>query len=127
MPHVVLSGSISVAEIFDNLQKIMYRYPASNTIIRIEEYLVSKEANRLLARAIVVEQQQPRSFYIEVNVKDDKTTVRLDPMTDPEKTDGVKLALALVAKMIQEIGKLNNLSVSKTNISEFLDRVQQMR
>lgn len=127
MPHVVLSGSISVAEIFDNLQKIMYRYPTSNTIIRIEEYLVSKEANRLLARATVVEQQQPRSFYIEVNVKDDKTTVRLDPMTDPEKTDGVKLALALVAKMIQEIGKLNNLSVSKTNISEFLDRVQQMR
>jgi hypothetical protein len=127
MPHVVLSGSISVAEIFDNLQKIMYRYPASNTIIRIEEYLVSKEANRLLARAIVVEQQQPRSFYIEVNVKDDKTTVRLDPMTDPEKTDGVKLALALMAQRIQEIGKLNNLSVSKTNISEFLDLVQQMR
>lgn len=126
MPHVVLLGSISLAEIFDNLQKIMYRYPASNTIIRIEEYFVSKEANRLLAKAIVIE-QQPRSFYIEVNVKDDKTTVRLDPMTDPEKTDGVKLALALMAKRIQEIGKLNNLSVSKTNISEFLDRVQQMR
>lgn len=56
----------------------------------------------------------------------DKITIRLDPTTYPEKTDGVKIALALVAKRIQEIEKAHNLYVSKTNIQEFLDRLQDM-
>jgi hypothetical protein len=35
-----------------------------------------------------------------INAKSDKTTIRLDPLTDPEKTPGVKMALALMAKKV---------------------------
>ena len=52
--------------------------------------------------------------------KEDKTTIRRDPMTDPEKIYGVKIAIALMAKTIQEIKKTRNLSISKTNIQEFI-------
>jgi hypothetical protein len=58
--------------------------------------------------------------------KEDKTTIRLDPITDPEKTDGVKIALALMAKRIQEMEEAHNLYVSKTNIQEFIDKLQEI-
>jgi hypothetical protein len=33
-----------------------------------------------------------------VTNRKNKNTIRLDPTTDPEKTDGVKIALALMGK-----------------------------
>jgi hypothetical protein len=45
--------------------------------------------------------------------RENKITIRLDPMTDPEKTDGVKIALALMAKRIQEIEKVHDLRVQR--------------
>jgi hypothetical protein len=108
-------------------------------IIRIDEYFLNKTADVLLARVVVVEKQSPlhqqqdpqqqysHSFYVMVMEKENKTTIRLDPLTDPEKTDGVKLALALVAEKIQEIEKpTSTLLVSKTNIQEFIDRLKKM-
>ena len=65
-----------------------------------------------------------QSFYIMVMNRENKITIRLDPTTDPDKTDGVKIALALMAKRIQEVEKMSGLYVSKTNIQEFIDRLQ---
>jgi hypothetical protein len=56
-----------------------------------------------------------------IHAKSDKTTIRLDPLTDPEKTPGVKMALALMAKML--LKHFPNLTVIQTNIQEFLDVV----
>jgi hypothetical protein len=62
-----------------------------------------------------------------VTNRENKITIRLDPITDPEKTDGVKIAIALIAKRIQDIEKTSNLYVSKTNIQEFIDRLQEFK
>ena len=59
-----------------------------------------------------------QQFFIEISTRKDKTTIRLFPGTDPEKTDGVKMSLGLTAKIIQEINP--NHRVTRTNIKEFL-------
>ena len=125
MPHIVLSGSISLSQVFEHMDKILFRDQKSNIIVRIEKYFINQPGDMILAKADAVD-QKPQSFYILVTNKEDKTTIRLDPITDPEKTDGVKIALALMAKRIQEIEKAHNLYVSKTNIQEFIDKLQEI-
>ena len=125
MPHIVLSGSILLSNAFEHMYKILFKDQKSNIIVRIETYFINHPGDIILAKAVAVD-QKPQSFYIMVMKKEDKTTIRLDPMTDPEKTDGVKIALALMAKRIQEIEKAHNLYVSKTNIQEFIDKLQEI-
>ena len=125
MPHIVLSGSILLSNAFEHMEKILFKDQKSNIIVRIENYFINQPGNILLAKAVAVD-QKPQSFYIMVMNREDKTTIRLDPQTDPEKTDGVKIALALIAKRIQEIEKARNLYVSKTNIQEFIDKLQEI-
>lgn len=59
-----------------------------------------------------------KQFFIEISTRQDKTTVRLFPGTDPKKTDGVKMSLDLAAKTIHEINP--NHRITKINIKEFL-------
>ena len=125
MPHIVLSGSISLSNVFEHMYKILFKDQKKSTIVvRIEKYFINQPGDIILAKAVAVDDQKPQSFYIMVMYREDKTTIRLDPITDPEKTDGVKIALALMAKRIQEIEKAHNLYVSKTNIQEFIDKLQ---
>ncbi|HEX6282560.1 MAG TPA: hypothetical protein VFZ67_10065 [Nitrososphaera sp.] len=123
MPHIVLSGSILLSNAFEHMYKILFKDQKFNIIVRIENYFINQPGDIILAKAVAVD-QKPQSFYIMVTNRKDKTTIRLDPTTDPEKTDGVKIALALMAKRIQEIEKAHNLYVSKTNIQEFIDKLQ---
>jgi hypothetical protein len=127
VPHIVLSGSISLSHVFEHMYKLLFKDQKSNIIVRIEKYFINQPGDMILAKADAVD-QKPQSFYIMVTNKnkEDKTTIRLDPMTDPEKTDGVKIALALMAKRIQEIEKAHNLYVSKTNVQEFIDKLQEI-
>ena len=125
MPHIVLSGSISLSHVFEHMYKILFKDQKSNIIVRIEDYFINQRGDIILAKAVAVD-QKPQSFYIMVMNREDKTTIRLDPTTDPEKTCGVKTALALMAKRIQEIEKSHNLYVSKTNIQEFIDKLQEI-
>jgi hypothetical protein len=124
VPHIVLSGgSISLSKIFAHMQKIIYKDQKSQIIVRIENCFIDQPGNIILVKAVAVVDQKPQSFYVMVMNKEDKITIRLDPMTDPEKTDGVKIALALIAKCIQEIEKLRNLYVTKTNIQEYITKL----
>ncbi len=125
MPHIVLSGSILLSNAFEHMHKILFKDQKSNLIVRIETYFINQPGDIILAKAVAVD-QKPQSFYIMVMNREDKITIRLDPTTDPEKTDGVKIALALTAKRIQEIEKAHNLYVSKTNIQEFIDKLQEI-
>lgn len=126
MPHVVMSGNISFKEVFQHLEKLFFKDSNNNLIIRIEEYFINKYENIILAKTISVD-RRTQSFYIMLMKKEDKITIRLDPMTDPEKTEGVKTAIALLTKMIQEYGKSSNLNITKTNVQEFINKVQSTK
>jgi hypothetical protein len=122
MPHAVLEGPVDLDSIFGSLQKKIHR--GSDLIVRIEEYFANRSGDSVLARAVAVEGNS-QSFFILVSSKGNKTTIRLDPCTDPEKTDGVKLALAMMAKQIMEINP--DLVVTKTNISQHLEKCSNPR
>lgn len=126
MPHVVFSGNISFKEVFQKLEKIFFKDSDNNLIIRVEEYFMNKYENIILAKTISVD-RKTQSFYIMLMKKEDKITIRLDPITDPDKTEGVKTAIALISKTIKEYGKSSNLNITKTNVQEFINKVQSTK
>jgi hypothetical protein len=124
LPHIVLSGSIQLGNTFKQMNKMLFKDQKSNVIVRIENFFINQRCDIILNKAIAID-QKTQSFYIVVMNRENKITIRLDPITDPEKTDGVKIALALMAKRIQDIEKISDLYVSKTNIQEFIDRLHE--
>ena len=125
MPHIVLSGSILLSNTFKQMNKVLFKDQKSNVIVRIENFFINQRCDVILSKAIAID-QKTQSFFIVVTNRENKITIRLDAITDPEKTHGVKIAIALMAKRIQDIEKTSDLYVSKTNIQEFIDRLQEL-
>jgi hypothetical protein len=107
------------------MNKVLFKDQKSNVIVRIENFFINQRCDVILSKAIAID-QKTQSFFIVVTNRENKITIRLDPITDPEKTHGVKIAIALMAKRIQDIEKTSDLYVSKTNIQEFIDRLQEL-
>ena len=62
-----------------------------------------------------------QEFLIEISTTELKTTIRLYPGTDPEKTDGVKSSMALLSKLLLKI--FPDTKIIRSNIFEFISGV----
>jgi hypothetical protein len=71
----------------------------------------------MLIKTIVIENQQAQSFYIMVMQKEQQLTIRLDPLSDPKKTNTVK-KLRVIAQ--EFLNKNKDLKVTKRNLNEFI-------
>ena len=114
MPHVVFGKKINLDEFASNFKMTMIRDPF---LIKIQNIYVDKEKRSALVFAVVIDTEH-RQFFIEIVTRENKTTIRLFPLTDPEKTDGVKMSLGLLANIIQSLD--TECVITKTNIDEFL-------
>ena len=114
MPHVVFDKEIDLESFSKEFVETIIKKPC---LIKLLNVYTDKEKRTALVPAVVIDKLH-QQFLIEISTRKDKTTVRLFPGTDPEKTDGVKMSLGLTAKIIQEINP--NLKITKTNIDNFL-------
>lgn len=114
MPHAVLDQKIDLQKFSNKFEEIIIHKPC---LIKISNIFVDRYNRSALIPTTVIEEKN-QNFFIEVNSREGKTTVRLFPGTDPEKTDGVRTAMGLVVNKIQE--SFANAKVTKTNIQEFL-------
>ena len=117
MPHVVLSGKYDFTRICRQFKKKINKIE-NNTIIKYDDSFINSDNNLILIKTIVIENQKSQSFYIMVMQKEQQLTIRLDPLTDPKKTNAVKKSLGLIAQDL-----LNNnqgLKVTKTNLNDFI-------
>ncbi len=75
-----------------------------------------------MIRKVVIENNINQKYYIQLMKKDNQVTVRLDPTTDPSyKNNGVKMSIAVAARMILSIHKEpDNLRITKTNLAGFI-------
>ncbi|MCE2505283.1 MAG: hypothetical protein J4F36_02160 [Nitrosopumilaceae archaeon] len=114
MPHVVFDQKIDLKKFYTSFEKIIQDKPI---IIKIQDVFIDKSEQTLLLPTLVIESTN-QHFLIEINAKDNKTTLRLFPETDPEKTIGVKTAMGLLTISILET--FPSIKITKTNISDFI-------
>ena len=114
MPHVVFDKEIDLESFSVEFKETILKEPF---LIKLPDVYTNKEKRVALVPAVVIDKLH-QQFLIEISTRKDKTTIRLFPGTDPEKTDGIKMSLGLTAKIIQEMNP--NHKITKTNIDAFL-------
>jgi hypothetical protein len=115
MPHVQIRGEIVFQDIWRRFEPLKLRDPCP---ISVDKPYMKQDGQVLLFHTTVVESGRSQRFYLLVASKPDGVMVRIDPVTDPVKTDGVKRALALLAEWIRSLAPGATYGV--TNIGEFL-------
>jgi hypothetical protein len=117
LPHIVFDKKINLVEFSNKFQTIMKK---ESGIIKILDVFVNKNRDRSLVTALVIDDLH-QEFIIELDVKEDTSTLRLFPMTDPEKkTDGVKAAMGLVALYAMMVSP--DARIIRTNIESFIPK-----
>ena len=116
MPHVVLEGTISLNDLQGRFSPVMERN--GSEILKTGDFYVNHTDSSALLEAIVIESGPPKNFFVHLSKKKNSLTVRLFPLTDPEKTNGVKKLMGIIAKKIREL--FPESEFGKTNLQDFL-------
>lgn len=116
MPHVVLENINSAKVAFDSVVPFTTRL--EDGVLKVTDKYLNVAENKALVEALAIEHGNNQSFFVELSQKQTSLTVRLLPLTDPEKTPGVKMIMAMVAKQIKDSNA--NVGYGKTNLQDFL-------
>ncbi len=117
MPHIVLEGPIGIDECQESFEPFLHR--EEDLVVKGERIFCDRDRQAALIETLVVDRGHTQRFFILLAPKNGGITVRLEPLTDPEKTRGVRRALAVVAHRIRGA---TGCSYGKTNISDYLIR-----
>jgi len=113
MPHIVINRRIDLFDFSKLFTSIFQKSP----LIKITSIYVEKSGNVALLPTIVIDDGH-QEFFIQIIASDKKTTVRLLPQTDPEKTDTVKLSLAKVYHQMKNC--YPDITILKSNLFDFV-------
>ena len=114
MPHIVFNGRVDLDKIYLDFKPI---FTKKHSLIKIKDAYLNGAKNNLLLSSLVIDDFH-QEFFIEILSNDEKTTIRLYPLTDPKKTDSVRNALVLVARIIQK--NYPDIPIGKTNLQDYL-------
>lgn len=117
MPHIVFNEKIDLESFSKVFVPIFQKIPI---LIRVPTIFVDKNKVKALLPAVTVSDIH-QQFLIEISTQKSKTTIRLYPGTDPEKTNGVKMSMALLGDQIMH--HYPTFKVTKTNLSDYIGMV----
>ena len=116
MPHVVVETNLSLVEFCDRYEPLMER--TDSWVVKTQEIYLGRTRQACLIEGVAVESGYTQKFYLLLTQKPNQILVRLAPLTDPEKTDGVKRLVALTSIAVKN---LLGGSFGATNIAPFLE------
>ena len=116
MPHVVIEEALDLGLACQGIKIAAVRN--GSEILKVMDVYLSRSGHTALIDSVVVEEGRSQAFFVQLSQKDRQITVRLLPATDPDKTDGVKRILALIATQLQE--STAGSRFGKTNLQDFL-------
>lgn len=117
MPHVVVEGSVDLDRLFESFELLNTVEGAD--VRKTTDLYKSRLGHAVLIESLVVEHGRRQVFIVTVSRKGEGVTVRLLPLTDPDKTPGVLRLLAEIAREVRRC--CPGTSFGKTNLQEYLD------
>jgi hypothetical protein len=116
MPHIVLENINSVKEAFDVIDPFVNKIDGG--VLKVTDKYINASQQSALIESLVVSAGNNQNFFIQLSQKKSSLTVRLFPLTDPEKTVGVKTIMAIIAKQIKDSN--TQISYGKSNLQDFI-------
>jgi len=115
MPHIVLDKSLNLFDFSILFKPIFQKSP----LIKIHDMYIDTRGTDALLNTVVIDDSH-HEFFIQIMTSKDKTTIRLYPLTDPEKTDAVKQSLANLCLQIQK--HYPDMKVIKSNLWDYITK-----
>jgi len=116
MPHIVIEGPLELESFFRIYAPRVHALP--NGALKLMDGFLNQSGSSMLIEAIAAEGGPPNRFFILILRHEGKTTVKLYPGSDPEKTPGVKKLLAIVARQI--LDGCPGTAYGTTNLKDYL-------
>ena len=96
MPHAVIAGECDLAAFARAWTPLVVR--RGGDVLRADQAYLEQGGRALLLEALCVEAGRKQPFYVKLSTHDrGTTTVRIDPMTHPERSEGVRALVAEIA------------------------------
>ena len=112
MPHVILRNSVDPEEYFRRFQPWKERGD-DGTVLESRAAYLRRDRQVVLVQAMSLELGPAQHFFVAVEKKQNRLTVRCHPHPTPARTEGVK---AVVARIAQEVLALGG-EIEKTNLA----------
>jgi hypothetical protein len=119
MPHVVVQGARPLPDLVAAFEPIRASLPEG--IVKVEQAFVERTGQHALFPALTIAGDHRQAFLVHAAAREGKLTVRLDPVTDPEKTPAVQAAIVLVAAWACRASP--GATFGPTNLAPLLQRV----
>nr|WP_321268479.1 hypothetical protein [uncultured Sulfurimonas sp.] len=116
MPHIVLENINSTKEAFEAVTSFGQKIEGG--ILKVSDKYINANEQSALIESLAIENGINQSFFVQLSQKKSSLTVRLLPLTDPEKTKGVKTIMAKIAKQIKDTNEA--IIYGKNNLEDFL-------
>lgn len=96
MPHAVIEGEVDLERVAREFQPILLRRGAD--VLRADRVYLESRGRALLVESLVVEGGRKLPFYVRISRQDrGAVTLRVDPLTHPERSPGVRALVAHLA------------------------------
>ena len=97
MPHLVFEGDLDLESWAQDFEPVLLR--SEEDVLRADRIYFEREGRDLLIEALVVEAGRKRSFYVRISRHSDgSTTLRVDPLTHPERSPGLRVLVTHLAR-----------------------------
>jgi hypothetical protein len=95
MPHVVIEGESDLAAFARAWRPLVLR--RGSDVLRADQCYLEQGGRAVLIEALCIEAGRKQPFYVKLSAHDrGSVTVRIDPMTHPERSPGVRELVAHV-------------------------------
>lgn len=113
MPHVVIEGEVDLEAWVRDFTPILIR--REGDVLRADRVFLDRECQNVLVEALAVEAGRKQPFYIKISLRrGSEATLRVDPMTHPERSPGVRDLVAKLASDLLE--RTPGARVGRTNL-----------
>ncbi len=117
MPHVIIEEAGDLQGVYQAFTPLIQR--VGTDILKIREFYLARSGKEALLESITIEQGVVCNYFVQLKLHEKAITVRLLPVTDPEKTPAVKKIMAMVAGFIRNVYPGSR--YGKTNLQEYLE------
>ena len=116
MPHAVLKGSVELEEVFRRLKPVFVK--TERGILKATDAYIDRAKRSVIVDSIAIEEGESVRFLMLLSQREDGLVVRLFPVPDVEKTEGVKRVLAETARQLMRT--FPDLELGETNLDKYL-------